>query len=106
MGGRGGNSTGGGIPPSNVGKYGKPKKDSFFGEVQSVSGKYFIVDQVKDRDNAIIKTKNITAVKGNIVMVTGNNTAVYLKDWQARRIYDKQTGEAYAVKINRKYFKE
>lgn len=94
------------IPESNVKYPDMAKRDSFFGKVLQRSNKYFIPDQIKDEDNAIIKTNNITVVKDSIVMVTGNNTAVYLKDWQVRRIFDKELGEMYAVKINRNYFKE
>ena len=35
------------------------KRDSFFGKVLQRSNKYFIPDQIKDEDNAIIKTNNI-----------------------------------------------
>ena len=94
------------IPESNVKYSDMGKRDSFFGKVLQRSNKYFIPDQINDEDNAIIKTNNITVVKDSIVMVTGNNTAIYLKDWQVRRIFDKELGEMYAVKINRNYFKE
>ena len=94
------------IPESNVKYSDMAKRDSFFGKVLQRSNKYFIPDQIKDEDNAIIKTNNITVVKDSIVMVTGNNTAIYLKDWQVRRIFDKELGEMYAVKISRNYFKE
>ena len=94
------------IPESNVKYSDMAKRDSFFGKVLQRSNKYFIPDQINDEDNAIIKTNNITVVKDSIVMVTGNNTAIYLKDWQVRRIFDKELGEMYAVKINRNYFKE
>ena len=94
------------IPESNVKYSDMVKRDSFFGKVLQRSNKYFIPDQINDEDNAIIKTNNITVVKDSIVMVTGNNTAIYLKDWQVRRIFDKELGEMYAVKINRNYFKE
>lgn len=96
-----------GMPPSNVDGWRGPKgKDAFFGEVAKISNKYMMVDQVKDADSAIIMTNNVQVVKGNMVMVTGRNTAVYLKDWQYRRMVSEDGAEAFAVKINRNYFKE
>lgn len=97
------------IPESNVqvGEFTRRKtKDPFFGEVLHATNKYFYVDQVKDNDSAIIMTSNIAVVKGNPVLVTGDNTAIYLKDWQFRRMISKDGIDTYAVKINRNYFKE
>lgn len=82
------------------------QKTRFFGEVLHTTNKYFYVDQVKDNDSAIIMTSNIAVVKGNPVLVTGDNTAIYLKDWQFRRMISKDGIDTYAVKINRNYFKE
>lgn len=96
-----------GIPPSNVeGWRGTKGKDPFFGEVAKTSNKYMMVDQVTDADSAIIMTNNVQVVKGNMVMVTGRNTAVYLKNGQYRRMVSEDGAEAFAVKINRNYFKE
>lgn len=107
MGGRGGNSGISAIPQSNVSGFkGIKEHDSFFGTVAKVSNKYMMVDQVTDKDKAIIMTKNVAVVKGNAVLVTGENSAVYLKDWQFRRMVNRDGEEAYAVKINRNYFKE
>lgn len=41
------------------------------------SNKYVYYKAVQDNDNIIIRTNNI---KGNFVLVVGNNKAVYLKD--------------------------
>lgn len=78
----------------------------FFGEIKKVSNKYFAFDHVIDEDNFIIITNNIIMVKGNPVMVVGENKVVYLKDWNVKLVHNYFEGiDAYAVKINRKYFK-
>lgn len=104
MGSRGASSGMSKIPPSNV--TGRKKKDYFFGEVEQTSNKYMKFDQVKDEDNAIIMTNNVKVIKGNMVLITGKNTAVYLKDWQYQLMKTREQDEAFAVKINRNYFKE
>lgn len=108
MGGRGsssGLSTTNGIPASNLNN-GRIEKNSFFGEVKKTTNKYMVFDQVKDKDSAIIMTKNFAVVKGNPVLVTGPNTCIYLKDWQFRRMVNRDGIDAFAVKINKNYFKE
>lgn len=83
-------------------------RDFFYGEgnTKNVSNKYFKFKHVLDDDNCIVVTNNIKFIKGNPVLVTGNNQAVYLKDWQLRSVYNYWEGiEGYAVKLNRKYFK-
>ena len=108
MGGRGAMSaSASGIPTSNVADYkGHKEKNPFFGEVAKVSNKYFFFDQVKDTNSCIVVTNNLTAIKGNPVMITGKNTAIYLKDWQFKRLESRDGTEAYAVKLNKNYFKE
>lgn len=96
------------IPPSNVKDFkGTKTNDSFFGEVAKVSNKYMLIDQVQDRDNAIIMTSDVKVVKGNMIMMTGENTAIYLKPWQFRLMENYDLGvQTFAVKLSRKYFKE
>lgn len=107
MGGRGSSSGISGMPASNVSSYkGIKENDRFFGTVAKVSNKYMMFDQVSDKDNAIIMTNNIKVIKGNPVMVTGRNTAVYLKDGQYRLMEQRDGTQAFAVKINRSRFKE
>lgn len=79
----------------------------FFGDdVRKVSNKYFKFTRVIDNDNIIIVTNNIKIIKDSYVLVVGEKKAVYLKDWQVRgvRSYYEDI-DAYAVKLNRKYFK-
>ena len=79
----------------------------FYGEdVRKVSNKYFEFKRVIDNDNIIIITNNIRVIKDSYVLVVGEKKAVYLKDWQVRRVSNYYEDlEAYAVKLNRKYFK-
>ena len=82
--------------------------DRFYGKgnTTQTSNKYFEFKRVLDDDNCIIVTNNIKTIKGNPVLVTGNNQAVYLKDWQYREVHNYNNGiDAYAVKLNRNYFK-
>ena len=65
-----------------------------------------LFDQVTNKENAIVMTNNIAVVKGNAVLVTGKNSAIYLKDWQFRKMESDNGATAFAVKINKKYFKE
>ena len=80
--------------------------ERFFGEVKHVSNKYFTFDHIVDDDCIVIITNNIVDVKGTPVLVVGRNKAVYLKEWQIRRIHNYDDGlNGYAVKLNRSYFK-
>lgn len=88
-------------------------KDRFFGDIHKVSNKRFqIKSQNPSEDEAIIFTNNVTVVKGNPVLVTDNNKAVYLKDWNivgATLEFEDDKGnypKTFAVKISKKYFKE
>ena len=85
------------------------KDDDFFfgkGNYRYSSNKYFDFNHTPDSDNIIITTNNIKTIKGNYVLVTGNNQAVYLKDWQVRAVHNYDAGiNSYAVKLNSKYFK-
>lgn len=87
----------------------KQKDMDFFygkGNTKKLSNKYFEFKRVLDDDNCIVVTNNIKTIKGNPVMITGNNQAVYLKDWQYRPVHNYYDGiDAYAVKLNRKYYR-
>ncbi len=84
-------------------------KDGFFGNVHNKSSKYFIPEtQVLDNDNIIVITDNVKVVKGNPVLVVGNNQAVYIKKIVGVGVKDaggSYIGESYAVRLNRQYFK-
>ena len=81
------------------------ESDNFFGKIKKISNQYFKFDQYQDNDNVIVITNNLTAVKGDPVLVTGEHTAVYLNTNQFRAI-EHDGLKAYAVKINRSRFKE
>lgn len=94
------------------------KKDRFFGNIHKVTNKYFQIEsQNPNADEAIVFTNNIAIVKGSPVLVTDTNKAVYLKEWNilpanvefpdsSGEFNHKQIAETFAVKINKKYFKE
>ena len=117
MGSHGGSRAGGGGSNTNQGDWRKSvnfdKSDRFFGDIHQVSNKRFeLKSQTPNSDEAIIFTNNLAVVKGNPVLITDNNKAVYLKDFNIRKAtveYDDAPGtyiDTFAVKINKKYFKE
>lgn len=66
----------------------------FFGENnwRKISNKYYtIVNSVLNDDEFLLRTNNIkTYTKGEnlkIILLVGNNKAVYLKDWQVKNIH-------------------
>ena len=78
----------------------------FFGEVKRSSNKYFTFNHVLDEDNFIVVTANIKVIKGSYVLIVGKNQGVYLKDWQVVPVHNDHEGfNAYAVKLNRNFFK-
>lgn len=78
----------------------------FFGEVEHKSNKYFTFKHFINDDEAIIITNNVKYIKGNSVLIIANNKAVYLKDWLVKPVHNYFNDiYAYAVKINRPYFK-
>lgn len=84
--------------------------DFFFGKDNwhKVTNKYYeIPKRVISNDEIYLVTNNLTGVKGNPVLVVGNNKAVYLKEWQIKNVYNYYDGigDSYIVKLNRKYFK-
>lgn len=95
---------------SNLNEAIKEHKDSqierFFGEHKMISNKYFTFKHVQSDDEIILITNNLKSVKNNVVLVIANNQAVYLKDWNIVPVSNfDESIEAYAVKLNRKYFK-
>ncbi len=82
------------------------KKD-FFGQVVKATNKYYRFDQVLSDDKIIIVSRDVVSIKGKPVYVTGSNTAIYLKDWQFRRMATRHGGgDMWAIKLDRNYFKE
>ena len=80
--------------------------ERFFGEHAMTSNQYFTFSNVQDEDNIIIITNNVKSIKKNPVLVVGNHEVVYLKDWSIVPVMNWDKGiEAWAVKLNRKYFK-
>ena len=80
--------------------------NKFFGEVKNTSNKYFKFNHILNEDEIIIVTGNVKFIKDNFVLVVGNNKVVYLKEWNIVRVHNYDLGlNAYAVKLNRKYFK-
>lgn len=78
----------------------------FFGEMKYRTNKYFTFQHYQSEDEIVLATNNVIEIKGNPVLLVGNNKAVYLKGWNIKRIHDYYNGgDAYAVKLNRKFFK-
>ena len=78
----------------------------FFGEVEHKSNKYFTFNHYINDNEAIIITDNVKYIKGNPVLIIANNKAIYLKDWLVKPVHNYFNDiYAYAVKINRQYFK-
>lgn len=78
----------------------------FKGGYDYVSNKYFTFKHVIDDDNIIITTSNIKFIKGNPVMIVGNNKGLYLKNWQINVVFNSSVeGQIYTVKLNRKFFR-
>lgn len=82
--------------------------DRFFGEGNKVmkTNKYFTFKHVLDNDTIIINTKNVRSVKGNPILVVGDNEAVYLKDWNVKPAHNfYEDSDFYLVKLSRAFFK-
>lgn len=95
---------------SSYSEYMKSRKEKdlafFFGDVKKKTNKYFEYKSVIDNDNIIIITNNIKIIKGSYVLLVDNNKGVYLKEWQVKPVHNFYNSmSAYAVKLNRKYFK-
>lgn len=88
------------------------EKNRFFGNIHHTSNKYFMVEnQVSEDENEIIFiTNNVRSIKGNPVLIINNNQAIYLKDFNIVGVSVKASngefiGDAFAVKLNSKFFK-
>lgn len=96
---------------SNLSEYIKKSNEKdmqfFYGkDYKQVSNKYFTFKRVVDNDNIIIITENVKIIKDSAVLIVDNDKVVYLKDWQARNVHNFDEGiNAYAVKLNRNFFK-
>ena len=84
----------------------------FFGENnwRKISNKYYtIVNPVLNNDEFLLRTNNIkTYINGEdlkIILLVGNNKAVYLKDWQVKKVQEYPFGNSYIVKLSRKFFR-
>jgi hypothetical protein len=81
-------------------------KERFFPNYKNLSNKYFTFDHYINDDELVIVTNNIITVKGNPVLVVGNNKVVYLKDFCINPVHNYDHGiNAYAVILKREYFK-
>lgn len=97
---------------SKYSEYLKSRKEKelkkFFGETVKIMGDTYDWARVIDNDNILIVTNNVKywSSKDQYVLVVDNNKVVYLKAWQIAAIknWDLQLN-AYAVKLNRNYFK-
>lgn len=83
-------------------------KNFFFGEGnwKDTSNKYFKFKRILNENEIIIITNNVREINENLVLVIDNNKVIYLKKWQVEAIkaYNEEI-YAYAVKLNKKYFK-
>jgi hypothetical protein len=88
-------------------KKGKERElERFFPEYKKVTNKYFTFRRLISNDEVIIVTNNIITVKGNPVLVVGNNKVVYLKDFNIKPVHNYYSGiNAYAVRLKREYFR-
>lgn len=79
-----------------------------FGDDVKIMGDTYSWIHAKNDDEIIIVTNNVRywKNKGSYVLWVANDKVVYLKDWQVCEIknWDLQQ-DAYAVKLNRKFFK-
>ena len=79
-----------------------------FGDDVKIMGDTYSWNHAKNDDEVIIVTSNVRfwKNKGTYVLWVANDKVVYLKDWQVCEIknWDLQKN-AYAVKLNRKFFK-
>lgn len=85
----------------------RKKLDYFFSqEIKMSSKKSFHFKNVINDDLVILLTTNIRTVKNKRILVTGEHTGIFLKDWQFIKLNNHQRGiNCYAVKLYRKYFK-
>lgn len=85
-------------------EFGK-RGEKFFGETKRASNKYFFFNHIINNDTILIVTDDIRKIKTSFVLMVGNDKAVYLKDWQLAHVTTKESGETYAIRLNRNFFK-
>lgn len=88
----------------------KKDLDFFFGDGnwEKVTNKYYRIKHAINDNEIILNTNNVKMIKDNPVLITGNNQAVYLKNWQIREAHswdDDGADNFYLVKLNRQFFK-
>lgn len=88
----------------------KKDMDFFYGEGNwhKTSNQYYSIKHHLSDDEVIINTNDIKFIKGQPVLVVGQNQGVYLKEWQGRPAFAYMNGELtgfHTLKLNRKYFK-
>ena len=84
------------------------ENDRFFGEGnhKKISNKYYTFKHVLDNDTILINTNNIRVVKDSLILVVGDDKAVYLKDWNVRKAHNYDWGiDFWIVKLSRAFFK-
>ena len=84
----------------------RKKLEYFFGqEIKMTSKNYFRFKNVINNDVVILLTTNIRTIKDKLVLVTGKNKGLFLKNWQIIKLNNHQKGiNCYAVKLYREYF--
>lgn len=86
----------------------KRENDLFFGEGnrKMLSNKYYTYKHVLDSDTIIINTNNVRVVKNRLVLVVGDDKAVYLKNWNVRKAHNYDWGiNFWIIKLSRAFFK-
>lgn len=87
--------------------------ERFFGYIKKSSTNFFKFKQVyKNGDTIIVLTNNICRYgktetdAGKPIMMITENAAIFLQDWQFRKVSSKRSGlKCFAVKLNRQNFK-
>ena len=98
---------------SNLKEVFKQRKENsmnhfFNGGYKMVSNQYFTFNRVINNDEIIIITTNVKywRNKEQYVLAVNNDKVIYLKPWQVACVKSWDLGmNAYAVKLNRNYFK-
>lgn len=86
----------------------KRENDLFFGEGnrKKISNKYYTFKHVLNNDTILINTNNVRVVKDSLILVVGDDKAVYLKDWNVRKAHNYDWGiDFWIVKLSRAFFK-
>lgn len=83
--------------------------DYYFGKNnwKEQPNKYITFKHLIDDENIIIVTSNIKYFKnsGKYIMAIGNNSCIWLKEWQIKKCYNYWLDtDAHIVKLNKKYY--